>query len=433
MERVRCSEIGAHVGQRVVVCAWLHQRRRLGRLTFLVLRDGYGLAQAVVSGDSPGCALPDLVPESPLRVEATVVPSDQAPGGVELREPVIAVLARPAGPRPIELGRPHLREPLPYQLDHAAVALRHPDRRAAFELSAAALWGFRSKLDALGFREIATPKIVAHATETGANLFAVDYFGRPAYLAQSPQFYKQMMAGVLERVYETAPVFRAEPHDTARHLSQYLSLDAEMAFVDDHTTVMAVLEDVVRAMVDAVALRAANAMARLGAVLPAMPGPVPRIHFADARAWIERETGQRLAGAVDLTPEHERLLGAWALRAHGSDLLFVTGYPMAKRPFYTHPEPGRPQYSNSFDLLFRGLELVTGGQRLHRYEDYVGALAAHGQTLEPYEGYLECFRAGMPPHGGFALGLERFVARLIGAQNVRETTLFPRDVHRLVP
>jgi nondiscriminating aspartyl-tRNA synthetase len=229
---------------------------------------------------------------------------------------------------------------------------------------------------------------------------------------------------VFERVYEVGPVFRAEPHDTARHLAQYTSLDAELGFVRDHHDVMAVLRTVIAGMVDAVASRAAD-VALCGADVPAVPASIPEIHFADALALIGAA-----ATEPDLAPAHERALGEWAAAEHGSDFLFVTGYPMAKRPFYTHPSPD-PVYSNSFDLLFRGVELVTGGQRLHRYDDYVAALA--GQSLSPYERYLSAFRYGMPPHGGFAIGLERFVARLVGAANVREVTLFPRDLHRLSP
>jgi nondiscriminating aspartyl-tRNA synthetase len=280
-------------------------------------------------------------------------------------------------------------------------------------------------LDGLGFTEVQTPKLVAAATESGANLFEVDYFGRPAYLAQSPQFYKQTLVGVFERVYEVGPVFRAEPHDTARHLAQYTSLDVELGFIRDHRDVIVVLRTVIAGMVDAVASRPAE-VALCGADLPVVPVSIPEIHFADALALVGAPEDE-----PDLAPAHERALGEWAQREHGSDFLVVTGYPMAKRPFYTHPDPGRPGYSNSFDLLFRGVELVTGGQRLHRYADYVAALA--GQPLEPYEPYLSAFRYGMPPHGGFAIGLERFVARLIGAANIREVTLFPRDLHRLTP
>jgi nondiscriminating aspartyl-tRNA synthetase len=295
-----------------------------------------------------------------------------------------------------------------------------------FRIAAASIAGFRATLDRLGFTEIQTPKIVASATESGANVFALDYFGRPAYLAQSPQFYKQAMVGVFERVYETGPVFRAEPHDTPRHLSEYVSLDAELGFIIDHHDVMAVAREAVAGMVGAI--HPAPDLA-----LPDVAGAIPHIHFTDAQQLITQATSEDLTDEPDLAPAHERWLSEWALREHGSELLFVTGYPMVKRPFYTHPEPGRPEYSNSFDLLFRGLELITGGQRLHRYEDYLNAIRARGEDPQAYEGYLQSFRYGMPPHGGFALGLERWVARLTGAANIRETTLFPRDLNRLQP
>jgi nondiscriminating aspartyl-tRNA synthetase len=224
---------------------------------------------------------------------------------------------------------------------------------------------------------------------------------------------------VFERVYEVGPVFRAEPHDTSRHLATYTSLDAELGFVRDHRDVMAVLTRVVRAM-------SAAATAGLPGVEPVrMPDEVPVVHFAEALRLVGADPAE-----PDLAPEHERALGAWALAEHGSDFVYVEGYPMAKRPFYTHPQPSDPRWSNSFDLLFRGMELVTGGQRRHRYADYLEAL---GPQAEALSGYLAAFRHGMPPHGGFAIGLERFLARLTGAANVRETTLFPRDLHRLAP
>jgi nondiscriminating aspartyl-tRNA synthetase len=317
------------------------------------------------------------------------------------------VLSEPAEQPPIELRRPELKEQLPTILDYAPVALRHPKQRQAFQIAAASVRGFRAALDGLGFVEIQSPKIVVSATETGSNVFKVDYFGREAFLAQSPQFYKQTMVGVFERVYEVGPVFRAEPHDTSRHLAEYVSLDAELGFIRDHFDVVRVLRDAIAGMCDAV--RAA------GFDAPEVPAEIPSVHFSD--------TG---VDDVDLSPADERRL----CEERGVEFLFVTGYPMAKRPFYTHPEPGRPRYSNSFDLLFRGLEIVTGGQRLYRYEDYVAALEGN---VEPYAGYLQAFQYGMPPHGGFALGLERWVARLTGAQNIRETTLFPRDINRLTP
>ena len=242
-----------------------------------------------------------------------------------------------------------------------------------------------------------------------------------------------MMVGVFERVFEVGPVFRAEPHDTPRHLNEYVSLDAEMGFIDDHTTVMAALTRTLAGMMASLHAEAADALALLEIVPPAIPEEIPSIHFADALELVSVATGEDVRGELDLAPAHERWLGDWAQREHGSDFLFVVGYPSAKRPFYTHPDPQRPGYSRGFDLLFRGLELVTGGQRLHRYEDYLAALAERGIDPEPFAGYLQAFKHGMPPHGGFAIGLERFVARLAGIENVREVTLFPRDLHRLAP
>jgi nondiscriminating aspartyl-tRNA synthetase len=295
--------------------------------------------------------------------------------------------------------------------------------------------GFRHALRARRFTEVFTPKLVATATEGGANVFDVDYFGRSAYLAQSPQFYKQMLVGVFERVFEVGPVFRAEPHDTPRHLNQYTSLDAELGFIVDHRDVMAVVECALAGMFEALQSEAAAEVESLGVELPASGsrGGMPSVDFVEAQRLVEAASGERVVGEPDLAPAHERWLGDWALREHGSDFLFVTGYPLAKRPFYTHPDPMRPGQSNSFDLLFRGLELVTGGQRLHRHADYLAALGSRGMSTRGLEGYLEAFGHGMPPHGGFALGLERWVARLAGIANIRETTLFPRDLQRLTP
>jgi nondiscriminating aspartyl-tRNA synthetase len=418
MERVLSGELCPRIGERVRLAGWLHHQRRLARLSFVLLRDRAGLAQIVVEDTAAIEAVGRLLPETVLDVEATVAASEQAPGGVELRAPRFTVISEPAEAPPVELRRPVLKEQLPTLLDHAPVALRHPRLRAAFEIAAASVAGYRAALDRLGFVEIQTPKLVASATEGGSNVFEVDYFGRPAYLAQSPQFFKQMLVGVFERVYEVGPVFRAEPHDTSRHLAEYVSLDAELGFIGDHFDVMRVLREAIAGMVEGARERAAGAVELLGVELPVVPADIPWVHFAD--------TG---VDDVDLNPADERRL----CEEHGTEFLFVTGYPMAKRPFYTHPEPGRPEYSNSFDLLFRGLELVTGGQRLHRYEDYLAALAARGLAPDPYEGYLQAFRYGMPPEGGFAIGLERWVARLTGAQNIRETTLFPRDLNRLTP
>ncbi len=410
-------------GDTVRLQGWVHRRRELATVAFVVIRDRSGLAQVVVRD---GSALPPE--ETTVEVVGTATANPQAPGGMEVTDPVITPLTEPAATPPVELWRPELNASLPTLLDHAPVTWRHPAQRARWELAAASVRGFRATLDAAGFTEIQTPKFVASATESGANVFEVDYFGRPAYLAQSPQFYKQQLVGVFERVYEVGPVFRAEPHDTVRHLAEYVSLDVELGFIDDHRDVLRVLRDVIAGMVAGVHEHAPGAAERAGAQVPVVPEEIPVIHFRDALALVDAPEDE-----PDLAPEHERALGAWALEQHGSDFLAVEGYPMAKRPFYTHEQPDDPRWSNSFDLLFRGLELVTGGQRLHRPSAYDAAIRARGEDPATYASYLQAFEHGMPPHGGFAIGLERWAARLTGVANIREVTLFPRDLHRLTP
>ncbi|MBP2329992.1 nondiscriminating aspartyl-tRNA synthetase [Kibdelosporangium banguiense] len=410
--RILAADVPRHIGSRVRTAGWIHRRRELKSVTFLVIRDRSGLVQVVLTEPV------ELTEETVVQVEGMVTASEQAPGGAEITQPVITVLSEPAKAPPFDLYRPRLSATLPTILDNAPVALRHPGMRAQFAITAASVAGFRAALDAQGFTEIHTPKIVGTVTESGANVFGIDYFGRRAYLAQSPQLFKQSLVGVFERVYEVGPVFRAEPHDTTRHLAQYTSLDAELGFITDHHDVMAVLTETLRTMVSTIGERLPEVE------LPVVPAEIPEIHFANALALIGAQPDE-----PDLAPAHERSLSDWALRTHDSEFLYVTGYPMRKRPFYTHPEPGRPDHSNSFDLLFRGVELVTGGQRLHSYADYLAVLP----DPEPYRSYLDAFAYGMPPHGGFALGLERWTARLVGAANIRQTTLFPRDLNRLSP
>ncbi len=435
MERIRTTEVQAHVSDRVCVQGWLHAVRRLGGVNFLVLRDGWGTVQAVTEqeADLAPITQAELQTESLIALEGLVVASAQAPGGVELQQLQITVLTPVREALPVLISKREVKAQLPVLLDHAVVTNRHPGRRALFRLSAGVMAAFRGYLNSVGFTEIQTPKVVASATESGANVFAIDYFGRPAYLAQSPQFYKQIMVGVFERVFEVGPVFRAEPHATARHLSEYVSMDLELGFIENHFTVMGVLRNLLDHIFTTLQSQYSAELALVGANLPTVPATIPHLHFSEAKELVYQLHGVDERNEPDLSPQEERWLGAWAQSEHGSDFLFVTGYPMSKRPFYTHPDPARPAYSNSFDLLFRGIELVTGGQRLHRYEDYLAALAARKLSTEPFVGYLEAFRYGMPPHGGLAIGLERLLMQLTGATNLRETTLFPRDLSRLTP
>jgi nondiscriminating aspartyl-tRNA synthetase len=433
MKQIRTTEAMAHVGETVCLRGWLHNLRRLGGINFVVLRDGWGTIQAVTEDESDLQPLEGLTLESVITLCGEVVSTPQAPGGIELHRPQLAVLVPLKEPPPILLHKPQIKAGLPRQLDHAVITNRHPARRAVFRLAAGVMAGFRSTLTGLGFTEIQTPKIVASATEGGANVFSLDYFDRTAYLAQSPQFYKQIMVGVFERVFEVGPVFRAEPHDTSRHTNEYVSLDVEFGFIEDHFTVMALLQQVITGILQTLQSGYIHELQQLNVNLPVISGQIPDIRFAEAQELIFRQHGVDVRGEPDLSPQDERWLGEWALAELESDFLFVTEYPMVKRPFYTHPHPQRPVYSNSFDLLFRGTELVTGGQRLHLYQDYLSALAKAQLPIEPFETYLEAFRYGMPPHGGFAIGLERLLMQLSGAPNLRLTTLFPRDMNRLAP
>lgn len=423
MARIMVGELSRQTTTQVQLAGWVHAIRRMSRVTFVVLRDRTGTVQIV----GPPGALAECGPESVVRVTAEVSVNETAPGGLELVNPSFEVIEAIQTPLPVPLGRGLAGAKLPSLLEHAPTVLRDPRRRAVFELAAAAMRGFRETLGTQGFTEIQTPKLVGSATESGANVFELDYFGRPSYLAQSPQLYKQIMVGVFERVFEVGPVFRAEPHATIRHLAEYVSLDAELGFIESHQDVVGVLRAVLHGILEEMRTGARSALELLEVSLPDVAPVLPSLEFEQALELCGHE------GATDLSPEDERTIGAWAEREHGSAFVVVTGYPAAKRPFYTHPMPGRPGATNSFDLLFRGTELVTGGQRLHRYEDLIGAMQAAGVDPEPLSGYVEAFRHGMPPHGGFAIGLERLLTQLLELPNIRLATLFPRDRNRLAP
>jgi nondiscriminating aspartyl-tRNA synthetase len=392
-----------------------------------------GLAQAVV-GKEDIEPLRGLQPGTVIRLRGKVVESSPSPGGFELHDNTIEVITPVSEPLPVPLNKPKMNINQPYFLDHAVIGHRHPRQQAVLRLSAGIMRGFREALHARDFVEIQTPKLVGSATESGADVFAVEYFGQQAYLAQSPQFYKQIMVGVFERVYEVAPVFRAEKHATPRHINEYVSLDVEFGFIEDHFSTMEMLTYVMHGIFDHIREENMSELDLLEVEMPALNRTIPHLHITDAQELLaEKYQVDDALGEPDLTPEHERLLGQWAKEEYGSDFIYIVGYPMSKRPFYTHPDPDRPGYSRGFDLLFRGLELVTGGQRLHLYEEYIKAAAEYGYSIEPFKTYFEAFKHGMPLHGGFAIGLERFLMQLLDVDNIRTVTLFPRDMNRLAP
>lgn len=432
MERTLTCDLPELVGKRVRIEGWVHNMRVFPDFTFLILRDRTGYAQVILEPGEEFEKVRALQMESVLRVEGTVVAEDRSPSGVDVKDPAITVLAPVTDVGPFELNRKVLKPSLDVFLNHAAYGLRHPVKQATFRIMATLLGAYRDYLTAEGFVEISTPKIVGSATEGGANVFPVTYFDKVAYLAQSPQLYKQIMVGVFERVFEIAHVFRAEPHYTSRHLNEYESLDLEMGFIDTQQDVMDVLGNVLTAMIDAVRERNPGDVKLLKLDLPENP-TFPQITFRDGQRLILELHGEDRSEEPDLSPQDERWLCEWAKREHGSDFLFVTHYPTSKRPFYAFPDPADPSHSETFDLLFRGSELVTGGRRINDYQQLVGVMQERGISPEPFSGFMEAFQFGMPPEGGFAIGAERLLARLVGADNVRETTLFPRDVNRLGP
>ncbi len=428
MQRTLSTDVAGSVGECVTVAGWLHTVRALGGLTFAVLRDRAGLVQVVTENPADADLLRGLGAESVVTVSGLVAPEPRAPRGVEISLPQLEVIAPVTETPPLLLSKRGPQAGLEARLDHRALSLRAPQAQAVFRVQHEVSMSFAEFLTAQGFTRIHTPKLGSAGAEGGADIFSVDYFEQRAYLAQSSQFYKQMMVGVFERVFEVAPVYRAEKHDTARHTNEFTSLDFELGFIDGHEEVMAMESAWLCALAARLRERRTEEFALLGAQVPEVPERIPRVRLQEVQEAIGRCQGE-----PDLDPEGERLASGWAREQYGSEFLFVTHYGTEKRPFYAKDDPEDPRLTRSFDLLFRGWEITTGGERLHRYEEYVEKLARRGLDPEAFAFYLEAFRFGMPPHGGLGAGLERITARLLNLSNLREATLFPRDRMRLVP
>ncbi|HEX8917653.1 MAG TPA: aspartate--tRNA(Asn) ligase [Chloroflexota bacterium] len=418
-------------GERVRIEGWLHGIRKFGAVNFLILRDRSGTVQVVLEPEQLE-PLDGLQVETVVGVEGTVEEEPRAGRGIEVRNARVEVITPVRDVLPFEINKKVLKPSLDVFLNHAPVGLRYAKKQSIFRLYSDLLAAFRDYLLTRDFTEIATPKIAGAATEGGANVFSFEYFGKPAFLTQSPQLYKQIMVGVFERVFEVGPAFRAEEHYTVRHLNQYNSLDVEMGFIAGQEEVMDLLIGLLEYMINALAVRHPEDVEALGIALPRF-GDVPRITFREAQRMILERYGEDRSQEPDLSPQDERWIGEWADQEFNTDFIFVTHYPTAKRAFYSLPDPQDPEYSLSFDLIFRGQELVSGSQRIHNYEQLMRVIESRGMDPGQFEGYLEAFRFGMPPEGGFAIGSERLLMRLVDADNIRETTLFPRDVNRLTP
>lgn len=431
-ERTLVSDLGSSAGKDVVVGGWLHSIRKQGKIVFLLLRDRSGIVQIVTDADA--VKRHDLRNETAVWIGGTVLQDARAQGGVEISLQSVEVLSRPAKTLPIMVNEKadHLKYELETILNNRVLSLRNPKRNMIFRLQAEIIDGFRTYLRSQGFTEVTTPKIIVSGTEGGTQLFSVDYFDKLAYLAQSPQFYKQMLVGAgYERVFEIGHVYRAEIHNTARHLNEYVSLDYEMGFIDNEHDVMDMEERLIVHLFDRVNESCARILEEYGQKLP-VPERIPRIPVKEACELLERKHGKRYPG-YDLDPEGERLICEWCAKEHGTELLFLIDYPTTKRPVYAMPHELKPGFTRSFDLLFRGLEITTGGQRIHDHEILVNAFRGKGLVAEEYDFYLDTFAYGMPPHGGLAIGLERITAQILGLANVREASIFPRDRGRIIP
>ncbi len=415
----------------VSLSGMVHKIRDMGTFAFLMLRTGRHVIQCVAD-EAALPLLQDVHEGFGVKVSGTVHEDNRAAYGFELRLNSLAVLSRFAEPLPVPVNKKKSNISIEASLDYRPAALRHPTMRAIFKIQEALSRAFREYLTTLDFTEIHSPKIVAAGAEGGSNIFKLQYFDRKAFLCQSPQFYKQAMVPVFGRVFEIGPVFRAERHNTSRHLNEYTSLDFEMGFIDSFTDVMNVECGYLKYAFALMEAEYTEELRILNVTLPKVT-EIPTIRFLDAKKAIEKKYNHKVTNWRDLDPQEEALISRWAAEELGSEFVFVTHYPTASRAFYTMEDPEDPTYSLSFDLLFRGLEITSGAQRIHDYEQQYNKIKALGLDVDDFAGYLMTHKYGAPPHGGLGLGLERLTMQLLRLDNVRWAALFPRDLSRLEP
>ncbi len=433
-ETLELSELLAEgmAGNTVKVNGAVHTIRDMGNVAFIILRKREGLVQCVFEEEITNFDLKDLKEADTVEVTGILTESEKAPEGIEIRLTEIKILSEPAEPMPLAIAKWKLSTSLEAKLNYRPIALRNIRERARFKIQEGIVRGFRDFLYKEGFTEIHTPKIGAKSAEGGANVFKLDYFHRPAILQQSPQFYKQMMVGVYDRVFETAPVFRAEKHNTKRHLNEYTSLDFEMGYIDGFEDIMGMETGFLQYTMGLLKQDYERELKLLEIELPKTK-QIPAVRFDEIKRLVSEKYDRKIKNPFDLEPEEETLISRYAKEEWDADFVFVTHYPSKKRPFYAMDDPKDTTFTLSFDLLFRGMEITTGGQRIHEYRKLLEKMEARGMTGEGMEQYLSAFKHGMPPHGGLGIGMERLTMKLMNEDNVRETTLFPRDLSRLEP
>lgn len=431
-QTIQVEEIENYIGQRIKIHGSIYKIRKMSGFAFVLLRTKRKIVQCVYSEEFSQFDLNLLKEESCVCFNTDVIKEERSKTGWELRIMEVEILSTPQEELPIVINNKIMDTSIQKLLDFRPITLRNEKERAIFKLQEGICNGFRTFLQGQKFTEIHTPKIVYAGAEGGANIFKLDYFGKEAYLAQSPQFYKQMMVGVFERVFEIAPVFRAEKHDTSRHLNEYTSVDFEMGYIESFEDIMQMETRMLQFTLNYLQEYYSSELELLKVVLPNVT-EIPVIKFIEAKELIAKEYKREIKDFEDFEPEEEKLLCNIFMKETGSELVFVTHYPSKKRPFYAKEDINNSEETLSFDLLFRGLEITTGGQRIHDYNEQVEKMKKRGMTIELFESYLMMHKYGMPPHGGLGLGLERFTSKLLSQENVRLSTLFPRDIHRVTP
>ena len=431
-EELEAEQLGAHIGEIVRLHGSIYKIRKMSSFAFVLLRTKRQMVQCVYEPAYARFALEELKEEACVRFTAEVIREERSRSGYDLHLLDVEILSEPEEVPPVVINQKRVNTSIENLLDYRPITLRNEKERAIFQIQAKICQAFREFLDGQHFTEIHTPKLVAAGAEGGANIFSLSYFGEQAYLAQSPQFYKQAMVPVYERVFEIGPVFRAEKHNTQRHLNEYTSMDFEMGFIDGFEDVMQMETKVLQNIMAVLKADYAPQLAALHVALPDVTR-IPAVRFDEAKRMVSEKYGRAIREPFDLEPEEEQLISRLFAEEYGSEFVFVTHYPSKKRPFYAADDPEDPRYTLSFDLLFRGLEVTTGGQRIHDYDTQVAKMLKKGMNPEDFAGYLMIHKYGTCPHGGLGLGLERLTARLLGENNVRETCLFPRDQQRIEP
>lgn len=420
------------IGTAVKVNGAVHSINDMGAVAFVILRKRGGLLQCIYEEKNVDFPLKQLKEGATVELEGILEEDKRAPHGVEVRIQTVKLLSEPEEPMPLPISKWKMNTSLDAKLNYRSISLRNIRERAKFKIQEGIVRGFRDFLYSQEFTEIHTPKVGAKSAEGGANLFRLDYFHHPAVLQQSPQLYKQMMVGVFDRVFETGPVFRAEKHNTKRHLNEYTSLDFEMGYIESFEDIMAMETGFLQYTMELLKREYGEELKILDVTLPDV-SRIPQVRFDEAKRLVSEKYDRKIRNPFDLEPEEEALIGRYFKEEYDADFVFVTHYPSKKRPFYAMDDPADSRYTLSFDLLFHGLEITTGGQRIHDYQQLVEKIAARGMTEDGLEQYLNTFKHGMPPHGGLGIGMERLTMKLIGEDNIRETTLFPRDLSRLEP